>query len=211
MQRLLSGSRPSPLKWIVTQSDERLWRRFKNRRAHADHFDWPDKGLKEWGIAQTFKEELERDCADEIESSQQHPGGKNDPPDYRLTMKSGETWGVEITELVDQKAVKKTKRAGESVFPVWSDEQLVAKFRKFVSRKDGARNVGGGLYDQYVLLVHVDEPDLEAARLSKLLGVMTFKMRLIDRIYVLVSYDPRTQRYPLLKLAVEKQRNVLQG
>jgi hypothetical protein len=172
------------------------------RRGYADHFDWHEKSAKEWGIVQTFKEELERDHGPLITSGVQHPGGgENLPPDYQLTTHTGERWAIEITELVNQKAVERTKR-GQDVVALWPDDELIAKFRAIVSRKDKPKNVKG--YDRYLLLVHVDESMLPAERLSAVLGAVTFETHLINEIYVLVSYDPSTQRYPMLKLPARK-------
>lgn len=174
------------------------------RRGYAGFFDWPEKSLKEWGIVQTFREEIERERGPLIASGKQLPGGHEHlPPDYQLTTHSGEEWGIEVTELVEQKAIEQTKR-GVDVFAYWPDEALQAKFTDIVGGKDRANNVSGGPFDRYVLLVHVDECMLPADRLSAVLGAMTFRTQLIDEIYILVSYDPAIARYPLVKINVIK-------
>lgn len=174
------------------------------RRGYADYFDWPEKGIKEWGVVQKFKEEFEKEHGSVIASEMQHPGGyEHLAPDYQLNMTTGEIWGIEITELVNQQAIEKTKR-GQNVFALWPDDELQLSFRKLVAGKDKPENVSGGPYSWYVLLVHVDECMLPADRLSAVLGMMIFDTRLIDEIYVLVSYDPGTQRYPLLRILTRK-------
>ncbi len=72
-----------------------------------------------------------------------------------MNMTTGVTWGVDITELLDQRAVEKTKR-GENVLASWRGTELLRKFHALVDRQDKAANVRGGPYDVYVLLVHVD-------------------------------------------------------
>ena len=135
----------------------------------------------------------------------QHPSGdENLPPDYQFNTHSGEVWAVEVTELVSQKAIEWTKQ-GQNVVALWPDDELTSKFREIVSRKDTPKKVAGGPYDRYLLLVHVDEAMLPADRLSTVLGTITFETSLIDEIYVLVSYDPVTQRNPLLRLAAQKR------
>jgi len=176
----------------------------EKRRGYADHFDWPEKNLKEWGIVQTFKEEIERDGGPLIASCLQHPGGHEHlAPDYQLTTHGGEVWGVEITELVNRQAIERTKR-GQDVFALWPDDELQAKFRELVAKKDQPAKVSGGPYHRYVLLVHVDECMLPAERISAVLATTTLETRLIDEIYILLSYDPGTQRYPLLKALTKK-------
>jgi len=174
------------------------------RRSYADHFDWYEKSLKEWDIAQTFKEELERDCGPLIASELQLPGGyEHLSPDYQLTTHSGEVWGVEVTELVSEEAIEQTKR-GKNVVALWPDDVLVKKFRGIVAKKDSPKSISGGPYNRYVLLVHVDEFNLSAERFSAVLDEITFETKLIDNIYVLVSYDPYIERNPLLNLSVRR-------
>ena len=172
-------------------------------RGHAEFFDWPDKSVKEWGVATTFVEELERDCKVLISSVKLHPGGANHAPDVQLTKNDGENWGVEITELVSQAAIEKTKQ-GEIPDTEWLDEELVRAFHAIVARKDRPENVKGGPYDRYLLLVHTDEPELPFAQLAETLGRLDFQTRLIDEIHVLVSYDPGRERCPILHLRATK-------
>lgn len=168
-------------------------------RGYADFFDWPDKSAKERGIAQTFVEELERTHGSTFKFGKQHPGGANHAPDFQLNTTKGEIWGVEITELVSQDCVHEAKR-GKSTLAAWSDQDLAQTLQRIVARKDRPENVRGGPYERYILLVHSDEPMLSAERLPGVLRSLELKTQLIDQIYVLLSYDPRAQRYPLLSL-----------
>lgn len=183
---------------ILRQSVER-------QRGYADFFEWPDKATKEWGIAQEFLKELERDGGPKVISGKQHPSGENSAPDWQFTVDGGETWGVELTELVNQKAIEATKR-GKQVFAPWPDDELIAKFQSRIAEKDRPEKVKGGPYDRYVLLIHVDEDMLPAKRLKAVLSTCFLQTRLIDEVYVLVSYDPAVERLPLLRLAATKVR-----
>lgn len=180
------------------------------RRGYADFFDWPDKSMKEWGVAQNFLEELERNWGLMIVSGRQHPGGKNHAPDWQVTTAMGEVWGVELTELVRQKAIEGTKR-GKLIFAVWPDDELAAKFQALVAGKDRPEKVRGGPYDRYVLLVHVDEDMLPAERLAVALDGCHFETSLIDDIYVLVSYDPKEGHCPLLRFGTAKTKHQRQS
>ena len=62
----------------------------------------------------------------------------------------------------------------------------------------------GGPYDRYVLLAHVDEPILTQERLETALGGRTLRTRLIDELYVLMSYQPTNQCCPLLRFSTTK-------
>jgi hypothetical protein len=57
-----------------------LAERLGQQRGYADFFDWPDKSVKEGGIAHSFFEELERDNGPKIVSAKLHPGGQSMRP-----------------------------------------------------------------------------------------------------------------------------------
>jgi hypothetical protein len=189
--------------WTETKIGKILAESSGKQRGYADFFDWPDKSVKEWGIAQNFLEELERDSGPKIVSGKQHPAGQNHAPDWQVTTDIGEIWGVEITELVSQEAIEATKR-GELVFAGWPDDDLVTKLEALIARKDCPEKVKGGPYDRYILLVHVDEDMLSAERLKAVFGSGSFQTRVIDDIYVLVSYHPGGGRLPLLRFDTTK-------
>ena len=59
----------------------------------------------------------------------------------------------------------------------------------------------GGPYDTYVVAIHTDEPELDLARLRALLGSNPFKVpNLVDRAFLLLSYDPNSKSYPFIEL-----------
>jgi hypothetical protein len=175
----------------------------KKLRGYAGFFDWPDKSAKEYGIAYEFIKALEREGGPRITSAQRHGSG-DDPPDCTLITGTGQRWGLEITELVSQKAIEVTKRGG-AAYATWPDSALIDRVGALIARKDiPAAKVKGGPYDRYVLLIHTDEFFLSAGRLQALLGNQIFKTSLIDHVYVLVSYDPHVQHQPLLSFTTTK-------
>jgi hypothetical protein len=136
------------------------------------------------GHSPDLQRELEREGGPLITSGLQLPGGyEHLAPDYQLTTNAGAVWGVEVTELVSQKAIEQTKR-GKNVMALWPEEELIEKFQTLVAGKDKPENVSGGPYDRYVLLVHVDECMLTTERLSAALGGLIFETRLIDGLFI---------------------------
>jgi hypothetical protein len=181
-------------------SDE-LRSAIKRQRGYADFFDWPDKSGKEAGIVESFIEALSReDSSVEFIGKTQHTG-QDDPPDFHLTTKTGKSWGIEITELVSQRAIEENKR-GNEIHAVWLDNDLIDKFRSLVRRKDDLNAVKGGPYDRYVLLIHTDEYFISLDRLRTLLGHLSITTTLISDIYILFSYDPNLGYCPLLHLPI---------
>ena len=72
-----------------------------------------------------------------------------------------------------------------------------------ISRKDDPAKVKGGPYSRYALLIHTDE-DLLADRLRNVIRNQSFETRLIDDLYVLISYDPKVGRQSLLHFTTTK-------
>jgi hypothetical protein len=174
----------------------------KRQRGHADFFDWPDKSVKEYGIAVDFIAALDRDGGPRIVGVKHHGSGE-DPPDCKMITEAGEALGVEITELVNKKAIEQT-RLGKCVYAVWSDAALISDLLGMISRKDDPAKVKGGPYSRYALLIHTDEDDLSADRLQSVIRNQSFETRLIDDLYVLISYDPKVGRQSLLHFTTTK-------
>ena len=78
----------------------------RRERKHADFFDWFDKPTKEFGIAAEFCQQAARQygvaysIADDVP-----PDLPRDPPDVVLKDGGGALIGLEITELVNGKAI----------------------------------------------------------------------------------------------------------
>jgi hypothetical protein len=189
-------------------SDDESWNEIlraelPRQRRYAGLREWSEKPLKEKGILGEFVEALEHEGITKITSWALQSEQDGDPPDGLLITAVGERWGVEITELVNQKAVELTQRGteGQEVFAVWSDDEVIADLRSRISRKDAAI-VRGGPYHRYILLVHTDEPLLSPARLRATLGSQMFQTKLIDAAYILAPYE--TEGAELLVLAIRK-------
>jgi hypothetical protein len=174
----------------------------KRQRGHADFYNGPDRSAKEYRLAIEFIAALDREGGPRIVGVSHHGPGE-DPPDCRLITEVGKAWGLEITELVNRKAIEKT-RLGRSVYAEWSDAALISDLSGSISRKDDPAKVKGGPYDRYILLIHTDEDGLLADRLQNVVGNRSFDTRMIDDVYVLISYDPKAGRQPLLHLTTRK-------
>lgn len=177
-----------------------------SERGYVDFFPSVDKPTRTWAVAQSFCEALDRRGGLKITGGEQHPFGASSAPDYELYMHNGETWGCAIADLISRQVTKLAKK-GRSPLTYWTDAELVAEFERRVAKKDKPGKVKPGDYDRYLLLVHVDDMILPAERLATVLGARVFQTRLIDHIYVLVSYDPRVQWLPLLHLSTSKGRS----
>lgn len=173
-------------------------RALANPREHADFFDWHKKEVKELHIAGTFLGSLlKSNGRDGWSVASQDP----DPPDCVATTPSQARIAIEVTELVDGNTIKSSKRPGVTIPDEWTNDNLVAQLQHLLKKKDSPSRIHGGPYDEYWLVIHTDEPELPYERFLELMGERSFgALRLIDRAFVLFSYDPRVNGYPFMEL-----------
>lgn len=177
-------------------------------RGYADFFEFYDKNIKERGIAEEFMEALCKSLCLEITDVKQHPNGENKAPDIEFTF-GAEKWGVELTELVDQTAIEQVQKGTLSVAN-WSEAHLAECIKRRIDAKGKVNWGGDDAYDCYVLLLHTDEPQITEQRLEDVLQQCTFGTKLIDRAFVLMSYDPTKSEYPLLSINIKKDSELLE-
>ena len=174
------------------------------QRGYADFFEYPDKDVKEEGIARDLCESLAAAGTPLARPADLVARGKgNDPPDCEARGIDGSRIAIEVTELVDQKAVEAVARGGSAfAWAEWTSEKLRDRIQNRLDDKDN-KVLKGGLYDSVVVVIHTDEPELNIARVKALLGDTRFRAcKVIDRAFLLLAYDPHTkpEAYPVLEL-----------
>lgn len=128
--------------------------------------------------------------------SLQERGEGNDPPDCEA-MIEGKRFGIEHTELVDQRTLEETIR-GHRVKPPrparhfnWQRDTFLSALQGILDEKNGKlKNPKGGPYDCFMLVIVTDEPFLYRAAVYDLLLGVTFSTTLIDEAYLGLSYHP---------------------
>jgi len=172
-------------------------------RGYADHFSWPlDRDLEEYGIAQTLTESL-NDSGQLFfkRDSLKSRGRGNDPPDCEAEDLKGNHIGIEVTELVDPLAIENLKKTGTYEWAEWDQAKLIRAIQNRLSAKDNPANIKGGPYSVYVVIVHTDEPYLNKTFVTAQLSSISFKHnQLINRAFLLLSYDPEVKAYPYIEL-----------
>ena len=138
-------------------------------------------------------------------------------PDCLADM-SGETIGVEVTELVDSEAIREyrelRKTAGPGSdrlgfpgppVPIWDLDSFHSKLDEIALKKD-ARVRDSTLAKQF-LLIHTDEPWLDEETVSGYLEAFKLKRpRHFDRIYLMLSSVPKgsgNRRYPVFEVPLQ--------
>lgn len=169
-------------------------------RNHADYFNWHDKEIQEIGIGLHFFQKLEEISEEylvEIKNAE-------DPPDVKVVTNTGKTIGIEITELVDQKAIEykiknDSRYAGRVVG--WNKENTINATTNIITKKDYLCGKVPNTYDTLVLLIFTDEPKLPSDTLKKYFeGHNWPETKSFDKVYVLTGYEPQHGTKHLLRL-----------
>jgi hypothetical protein len=176
----------------------------KKSRGYADFWEWPDQHAKEASIMEDFLGARNKMGLQRYAKVEQL---KNDPPDFVATDIEGCKIAIELTELVSEKAIRANLRAKEpknSVWQDWTQEDVVAAVEKRLQDKDSKKYLGGP-YNEIHVVLHVDEPLVPRQEYVPFLGTVTLAARRqISSAFVLFSFDPATDSYPLVTLNLGK-------
>lgn len=166
-------------------------------RNHASYFNWKDKEVKELNISSYLAN---------------HMIGKGivvtgitlgeDPPDVVFETENGKI-GVELVELVDNQAIQDqiNKRTEYLERPEWTRERFVSEVNHLLNKKDNPSKSMPGKYKEYVCLIHSDEPDLIGQSRDCIISKCgIIKTNLISQAYLVTSYDPQKDEYPIYQL-----------
>jgi hypothetical protein len=181
-------------------------------RNYASYYEWPDKRRKELGIVETFVEALRASGDTRFGSPRSH-SNKNHPPDCVAEGPGGQRVGIEVTEVVDEDAVRMNQQAHateDRVWRFWKPEHVCRRVDELISQKDSAE-FHDGPYALRLLVIHCDEPHINSPGfdLNPLRHKKPAVTSQIDEAYLLLSYHPDPMAgegyHPLLRLPVVKQ------
>jgi hypothetical protein len=168
----------------------------KELRNYASFFEWFDKGQKELGIV----EKLLRSLNSAYALGWHTPViQKPDPPDCVCLTGSGERVAIEVVEVVCETATR-LNALGQRVVRDWRPGDLKPHVTALLNEKDG-KTYHGGPYSHIAVCLFTDEPHLALTEVSGELGAAIFgPYRQIKSMFLLFSYDPNTETYPVLTL-----------
>lgn len=174
------------------------------KRGYGDFFAWPvDRQLEEWAIVDLLKESLEKANAVFFNSLVARGKG-NDPPNCEAIQLDGGKLGIEVTELVDPEAILAHKNGNTGHRAEWNRHKLIKAIEARLKAKDIAKNIKGGPYDQYILVIHTDEPVLTYDFLFPMVSNHVFQYySVIDRVFLLMSFDEKYQCCPYIELNIK--------
>ncbi len=188
-------------KYLIAQIKEAISR----SRGYADHFCWPlDRDLEEYGIAKILSDSLNDKGQLFFDRNNLIERGRgNDPPDCEAIDLYERKIGIEVTELVDPIAIEKLKKHEVYEWAQWDKNKIVRALNERLNAKDRPAYIKGGPYATYIVIIHTDEPYLNATDVNNLLKDVLFeKRKLVNRAFLLLSYDPdpRVKTYPYIEL-----------
>lgn len=172
-------------------------------RGYADFFGWgSDRDIEEWGVVNSLAESFEKE-GKKIFTSLKRRGRPNDPPDCEALDNQGNRIAIEVTELVDEKAIKAYKSGAVYQCADWPKSKFIALLELLLSRKDSKYAelkqppYSGG----YFVVIFTDETMLDRLTVESYLQGHKFNTpRSITRAFLLLSYDPGVGCYPYYEL-----------
>jgi hypothetical protein len=174
-------------------------------RGYADFFGWgANRDLEELGALTSLFESMEKGSALPY-SNLRLRGRGSDPPDCEAKDLSGQRVAIEVTELVDGKAIAAFKAGETHEVAEWDKEKFLKRLEELLVQKDGKfPNLKDPPYEGgYAVVVFTDEPLLSAINLEAYLDGHKFKgLKHITEALLLVSYDPSVNRCPYFRLHV---------
>jgi predicted nucleotidyltransferase len=134
-------------------------------------------------------------------------GCKSDPPDCEATIGNRHA-GIEVTELVHFKALKRSLKIGKPIWFPWDQVTFAAALQCIIDRKETAvPRWQGGPYDRWMLVVHTDEPHLSQSVVGRFLEGKRFRARFFSDVVLGLSYDPTTASIPTFCLTLDEREN----
>ena len=175
----------------------------RQNRGYADFFGWASKrDYEELNVVRALDQALasnDQQMFHDIVSR----GRGNDPPDCEALTFKNRRAAIEVTELVDGKAIQAYKKGEKDSLANWSCTHFASVLTGLIQRKDtryeylkGAPYPGG-----YYVVVFSDEPCLTRGKVDDYLNRIALpRPRHINRVYLLLSYDPDIDNYPYFEL-----------
>jgi hypothetical protein len=172
-------------------------------------WSWRDKPIGERGAA---AEILQRAGMEVVNLVSRETG--QDPPDCEAIL-DGRLSGVEVTELVHRKTLKRSikaireRRAGKEpklpeAYFSWNRDDLLSALQDLIKQKDQRSKLRGGPYTRYVLIIHTNEFMLDRDTVDRLLQGHVFRTKLITDAVLGLSYHPSAEPsggcYPVFRL-----------
>jgi hypothetical protein len=204
------------MKGMATGEDAEILRLMREAihksRGYASYWEWkPDKQQPELHAARVLSRFLFRDQDYSVSSV------TNDPPDAVVQLGT-RRYGIEVMEIVDQKAVERASKRKKQGLPVeydwanWNSDRLYEALEQGLVTKARKLAVHAQNYDELLLAFVTDESMIDSRLAAAVAGRTHSDTRYIDRAFIILSYEPQANelifpdRCPIFELEI-KQSN----
>ena len=204
------------MRGMATDEDAEILRLMREAihksRGYASYWEWKlDKQQPELHAARVLSRFLFRDQDYSVSSV------TNDPPDAVVQLGT-RRYGIEVTEIVDQKAVERASKRKKQGLPVeydwanWNSDRLYEALEQGLVTKDRKLVAHAQNYDELLLAFVTDGGMIDSRLAAAVAGRIHSDTRYIDRAFVILSYDPNANelvfpdRCPIFELEI-KQSN----
>ena len=171
------------------------------KRRHASFFDWPDTKTKEAGILDEF---LDPNNHKGIHDYVSFSMPENDPPDAIIYKSNNEEAQLEITELVNQKAIELQIKNDPLYFSEsqeWIDRSYFEnQLNESVQIKNKKCAALFNKTNDVQLLLHTDEMWLEANYKKHFEAGITIQKHSFTNIWLMLSYSTNTKTYQIINV-----------
>lgn len=190
-------------------------RPISQKRRYATFFEGGEKSTKELGILRIFEESLARYNSTFFVQPRNVASDKGSP-DCEAEHILGGKVGFELTELVDERSVKRTCASNDfntrlMTWKKWTEEELAEKIQSLISRKSHTLlKCEHELYRQLCILIHCDEPLITTSMAEHVLTNHSFYYSgPITNVFLMLSYKPDPQsddggNYPVFEVVLKE-------
>jgi len=172
------------------------------KRRHASFFyaGRKYKGIGEASIAQEFVPSLERILGISVD----RVVNGDDPPDIVFEVNDIRKFAIELTELVNPKAITAQINKDDALYAAeclnWDSTNTCERIESLLGKKQSVAEKIAISYERYTVLIHTDETMLTSYQVSRFVsGHKWPEYSNIDDAYVICSYEPGNG-YPVIKL-----------
>ncbi len=168
-------------------------------KTYASFFEWHNKGQKELGVVEELVVALNRSARLGLHSPREF---SPDPPDCVCLNTAGEPVAVEVAEVVCEEAARLNAQ-GSQVYRQWRPGDLAPHVARKLADKDG-KVFHGGPFRSIIVCLFTDEPALTVEQATSELSNVAFgPFQQLSAAYLLFSYQPSTQSYPVVQLRIQ--------
>lgn len=163
-------------------------------RHYADYWEWAvDRKRAERGVAEALIEQLG------VEG--RFDTATRETPDLALLTNDGRKIGIEVAEIVDERAAAINRHAEKKrqprVWALWSDVALAKTLNHWVRVKDNKIGPNADHFDEVWLVLATDEPTIDMAMAERACATCEASAKHVQRAFVILGHHPDAlSRFP---------------